>query len=272
MDLFGFECFPKNRIEQLFVNCLNEQMQYHYNQRVFVWEMLEQEEEHLPVTKLNFYDNKIAVDHLMNTPKGLFHIIDDATRGQYTADFITDTVGSRKSPYLQRFSATEFSVAHYSGKINYDTRDFIEKNRDFLPPEMMETMRLSECDIIKTLFTNALSKSGNLTMAMTEIEARSTSTGNKGAKWANALVSEKIKNRVSGNDESKIIQQKLKLIKLSIENEHPLPWTILSNPSHENYFGCLQSSILGNPQKSLGHLEQWWHSLCSLCALRPRLS
>ncbi|KAG5675871.1 hypothetical protein PVAND_005739 [Polypedilum vanderplanki] len=195
MDLFGFECFPKNQIEQLFVNCINEQMQYHYNQRVFVWEMLEQEEEHLPVTKLNFYDNKIAVDHLMNTPKGLFHIIDDATRGQYTSDFITDTIGTRKSPYLQRYSATEFSVAHYSGKINYNTRDFIEKNRDFLPPEMMETMRLSECEIVKTLFTNPLSKSGNLTMAMTEIEARSTSTSRKGAKWANALVNEKIKNR-----------------------------------------------------------------------------
>jgi myosin III len=70
MDLFGFECHKRNNIDQIFVNSLNEQMQYHFNQRCFVWEMIEQEEEHVPVTKLNFYDNKIAVDHLMSTQKG----------------------------------------------------------------------------------------------------------------------------------------------------------------------------------------------------------
>lgn len=79
MDLFGFECNQRNYFDQLIVNSLNEQMQYHFNQRSFVWEMIEQEEEHVPVTKLHFYDNKIAVDHLMNNPKGLFHVIDDAS-------------------------------------------------------------------------------------------------------------------------------------------------------------------------------------------------
>ncbi|CAG2068781.1 unnamed protein product, partial [Timema podura] len=40
IDLFGFECFKKNHLEQLIVNTLNEQLQYHYAQRVFVWEMV----------------------------------------------------------------------------------------------------------------------------------------------------------------------------------------------------------------------------------------
>lgn len=40
MDLFGFECFQKNGIEQLFVNSLNEQLQYHFTQRLFAWEMV----------------------------------------------------------------------------------------------------------------------------------------------------------------------------------------------------------------------------------------
>jgi myosin III len=40
LDLFGFECFQKNGIEQLFVNALNEQLQYHYTQRLFAWEMV----------------------------------------------------------------------------------------------------------------------------------------------------------------------------------------------------------------------------------------
>lgn len=109
-DMFGFECFHKNRIEQLMINSLNEQIQYHYSQRMFVWEMMEQvihfrnlhitfellirkfhykEEEEVPVTSLHFYDNKLAVDHLMSKPHGLFYLIDDATRGRHAQEFIT---------------------------------------------------------------------------------------------------------------------------------------------------------------------------------------
>jgi len=40
LDAFGIECFHKNNLEQLYVNCLNEQLQYHYNQRMFAWEMV----------------------------------------------------------------------------------------------------------------------------------------------------------------------------------------------------------------------------------------
>ncbi len=42
IDMFGFECFHKNHIEQLIVNSFNEQLQYLYNQKEFVWEMQEQ--------------------------------------------------------------------------------------------------------------------------------------------------------------------------------------------------------------------------------------
>lgn len=203
MDLFGFECQARNQIEQLFVNSINEQLQYHYNQRVFVWEMVEQEEEHIPFNKLNFYDNQIAVDHLMNSPKGLFHVIDDASRGSYTYDYITDAMVNRKSPYLKRHASHEFTVAHYTGKVMYNARDFVEKNRDFVPPEMLETMRLSDESIIKICFSNPLSKSGNLTMAMNE-DGR-VAGGNKKAKWAGALINEKSKNKVRKKHKKLII-------------------------------------------------------------------
>lgn len=41
--MFGFECFKRNGIEQLMVNTLNEQMQYHYNQITFANAAYEQE-------------------------------------------------------------------------------------------------------------------------------------------------------------------------------------------------------------------------------------
>lgn len=50
---------------------------------------------------------------------------------------ISDSINSKKSAHIQRISAHEFSVAHYTGKITYDARDLADKNRDFLPPEMV---------------------------------------------------------------------------------------------------------------------------------------
>lgn len=82
LDMFGFECYQKNEMEQLFVNTLNEQLQYSYNQKIFVWEMQEQEEEEVPITPLQYYDNKPTIDELLNKPDGLMYIIDDATRSK----------------------------------------------------------------------------------------------------------------------------------------------------------------------------------------------
>lgn len=87
--MFGFECFLRNHTEQLLINSLNEQLQYHYNQRMFAWEMLEQEEEQIPGTAYRYNDNKVAVDHLMTKPYGLFYLIDDATKGRMNYEYIT---------------------------------------------------------------------------------------------------------------------------------------------------------------------------------------
>lgn len=93
--MFGFECFHRNHVDQLMINSLNEQLQYHYNQRMFAWEMLEREEEQLPGAAYRYTDNRTAVDHLMSKPHGLFHIIDDATRGRMDHEYITGERGCR---------------------------------------------------------------------------------------------------------------------------------------------------------------------------------
>lgn len=46
---------------------------------------------------------------------------------------------NKKNTHVQRVSGHELSVAHYTGKITYDARQFSDKNRDFIPPEMVGT-------------------------------------------------------------------------------------------------------------------------------------
>lgn len=57
-DMFGFECLPRNNIDQLMINSLNEQLQYLYNQRMFAWELLELEEEQIPHSVYKYHNNK----------------------------------------------------------------------------------------------------------------------------------------------------------------------------------------------------------------------
>uniref|UniRef100_A0A1B6C2U7 Protein kinase domain-containing protein n=1 Tax=Clastoptera arizonana TaxID=38151 RepID=A0A1B6C2U7_9HEMI len=191
LDLFGFECFQKNGMEQLFINTLNEQIQYVYNQRIFVWEMQEQEEEMIPIQSLQFYDNKPTVDELMNKPDGLLYVIDEANKNSLGTDYIIEKLQTSKGPRVKMSNSKDFCVAHYTGKISYDTKDIPTKNHDFLPPEMIETMRVSTDSVIRTLFTNQLSRSGNLTIQSTQTDNQVASCPGKKKRWGAALIAER---------------------------------------------------------------------------------
>ncbi|XP_013133964.1 PREDICTED: neither inactivation nor afterpotential protein C isoform X1 [Papilio polytes] len=165
LDMFGFECFHRNRLEQLIVNTTNEQIQFLYNQRIFAWEMQEEEQEGIQVAPLHYYDNKSSVDQLMARPAGIFYLLDEASRNGNGQEFIISAIRtSNKGPYIKMSGSHEFSVAHYTGKVNYDAREMADKNKDFLPPEMIETMRASLNPTLQQLFKNKLTKTGNVTI------------------------------------------------------------------------------------------------------------
>ncbi|KAF4517215.1 hypothetical protein B566_EDAN005269 [Ephemera danica] len=201
LDLFGFECFQRNNLEQLIVNSLNEQLQYHYTQRLFAWEMQEREEEEVSnvAERLTYYNNRPTVDLLMAKPEGIVWLVDEATRKQQGAPFIVESLRKVKSTFCQTSANdNEFSVAHYTGKVTYDARDFYDKNRDFVPPEVTETMRLSNNSTIKEIFTNPLTRTGNLTQSKLDVAAAEAAAPNSGegrprrnSKWSAALLSDK---------------------------------------------------------------------------------
>lgn len=101
-----------------------------------------------------------------------------------------------KEPYVHVSSSKSFSVAHYSGTVSYQLKDVLEKNRDFLAPEVVETMRISKDNVIKDLFINRLTKSGNLTVCKEKALIVKTKN-NKTSRWGAALVAEKTPIRVS---------------------------------------------------------------------------
>lgn len=154
----------------------------------------EQEEEDIPTQRLRFYDNKEVIDQLMSKENGLFHIIDDASRQLQDAQYILERIREYKSSvYVKPVSSHEFTVAHYTGKLIYDASEIAAKNRDFVPPEMIGTMRFSSHDAVKEMFTNKLTKSGNLTIVHNHSFTEEKTSKKK---W-NALMQESSKFRVN---------------------------------------------------------------------------
>lgn len=69
-----------------------------------------------------------------------------------------------RSDYYIRHKANglDFTVQHYAGRVSYDASSFLEKNRNFLPPEVVQLLRTSSNPTIQFLFSCPLTKTGNL--------------------------------------------------------------------------------------------------------------
>ncbi|CAH1975462.1 unnamed protein product [Acanthoscelides obtectus] len=168
LDYFGFECFKNNGISQLMVNSFNELLHYHFLQRTFAWELADLKTENIEFTPIKYYNNKSTLNELLEKPEGVLSIIDDASKKGLSSTYISDNICNQEKQKVFIYDASSFTIAHYTGKVTYNCNEMASKNRDFLPPEIIETMRMSENPIISMLFTNKLDRTGNLILSFEE--------------------------------------------------------------------------------------------------------
>ncbi|XP_045471088.1 neither inactivation nor afterpotential protein C isoform X2 [Harmonia axyridis] len=168
LDYSGFECFKTNELWQLFINIFNEQMQHYYTQRIFKWEMVDLNEDSIEYEPIVYYNNQKVLDTLLGRSDGIFNIIGQASKLEYNGKYITEYISNMDCGHITTSKYMEFSISHYTGTLNYNAKEMPDKNRDFLPPEIVETMRCSNNSFIKALFTGKLNKCGNLIVELEE--------------------------------------------------------------------------------------------------------
>lgn len=213
LDIFGFENFTRNSFEQLCINIANEQIQYYFNQHIFTWEQQEYMAEGVPVDLVEFSDNRPVLDMLLSRPMGLLALLDEESRFPRSTDrsligklfnhknikssfliILLVNIDECYFYYLIYFSILEkfhrnikskfyvrpksnavcFAIHHFAGRVVYQADGFLEKNRNFLPPEVVQLMRQSQYDIIRFLFQCPITKTGNLFSSFHgDMEARS---------------------------------------------------------------------------------------------------
>ncbi|CAM4802321.1 unnamed protein product [Rotaria magnacalcarata] len=188
LDLFGFETFESNSYEQLCINIANEQLQYFFRQHTFAWEMKEYENEQIEKTayrdNFDFPNNRSILDMCLSKPIGLLALLDEESRFPQSTEFTlvnkwrenlnsshftimsTSSSLSRKTLKRQKTLSLDlqplFTISHYAGKIEYSAKDFLEKNRDYVPMEIIDLLLQSDDHLVNLLFRSRLRKTGSV--------------------------------------------------------------------------------------------------------------
>lgn len=154
LDIFGFEDFKTNSLEQFCINYTNEKLQNLYISYVFKAEKVSFEEEGLGgfLSMIKYTDNQPIIDMLDKKPTGIFHLInsvgmtakDDGKDDEKLVDQITKA--HEKSPYMsfEKLRKEVFCIKHTAKKVTYYSPGFTEKNKDELPKNLLEAME--DCD------------------------------------------------------------------------------------------------------------------------------
>lgn len=161
LDIFGFEFFEHNSFEQLCINYCNEKLQGHFNDFIFKLEQEEYRRENLDVSQVEFVDNGEVLATLEDRQNGVFAILDEENRLPRGTDegFLTKTLKhtnnflvAPKASRKDKTAAFTFIVVHYAGNVAYDSRGFLEKNRDLLLPDLATLGSQSSFPFMSNLF------------------------------------------------------------------------------------------------------------------------
>uniref|UniRef100_A0AAY4CZV6 Myosin VIIAa n=1 Tax=Denticeps clupeoides TaxID=299321 RepID=A0AAY4CZV6_9TELE len=162
LDIFGFENFSVNSFEQLCINFANENLQQFFVRHVFKLEQEEYNLENINWQHIEFTDNQDALDMIAIKPMNIISLIDEESKFPKG----TDTTMLNKLNSQHKLNTnyippkntyeTQFGIQHFAGVVYYETRGFLEKNRDTLHGDIIQLVHSSKNKFIKQIFQHSL--------------------------------------------------------------------------------------------------------------------
>uniref|UniRef100_A0A8C8RLK9 Myosin VIIA n=1 Tax=Pelusios castaneus TaxID=367368 RepID=A0A8C8RLK9_9SAUR len=158
LDIFGFENFTVNSFEQLCINFANENLQQFFVRHVFKLEQEEYNLENINWQHIEFTDNQEALDMIAIKPMNIISLIDEESKFPKG----TDTTMLHKLNSQHKLNTnyippknnyeTQFGINHFAGVVYYETKGFLEKNRDTLHGDIIQLVHSSKNKFIKQIF------------------------------------------------------------------------------------------------------------------------
>ncbi|CAN0898359.1 XI-C [Linum grandiflorum] len=157
LDIYGFESFQYNSFEQLCINYTNEKLQQHFNQHVFKSEQEEYTKEEIDWRYIEFVDNRDILNLIEKKSGGIIALLDEAclvpkSTHETFAQRLYQTFKDHKRFIKPKLARSEFTLVHYAGEVQYQSDQFLDKNKDYVVPEHQDLLSASECPFIQRLF------------------------------------------------------------------------------------------------------------------------
>jgi hypothetical protein len=166
LDIFGFEIFASNSLEQLLINLANEKLQRFFLDSVFRYEQAHYEAEQIEWVPVEVPDNGPIVAAIEDVPNGVLALLDEqcwlGERGSDTT--LCNLLNQRNTVCAAAFAALDqkararfnpkvnFTLAHFVAPVTYTTTEFLEKNRDSVFEELSRALVASGAPLVQTLF------------------------------------------------------------------------------------------------------------------------
>ncbi|XP_014386985.1 PREDICTED: unconventional myosin-XIX isoform X3 [Myotis brandtii] len=159
LDVYGFESFPDNSLEQLCINYANEKLQQHFVAHYLKAQQEEYALEGLEWSFVNYQDNQTCLDLIEGTPISICSLLNEECRlnrpssaAQLQTRIESALAGSPCLGHDKLSREPSFIVVHYAGPVRYHTAGLVEKNKDPVPPELTRLLQQSEDPLLKVLF------------------------------------------------------------------------------------------------------------------------
>uniref|UniRef100_A0A8C8AH26 Myosin VIIB n=1 Tax=Otus sunia TaxID=257818 RepID=A0A8C8AH26_9STRI len=161
LDIFGFENFSNNSFEQLCINIANEHLQQFFVHHVFKLEQEEYLAEHIAWNNIDFTDNRQALEVIALKPMNIISLIDEESKfpkgTEATMLVKINSLHGKSKVYIPPKSDhdTKFGINHFAGVVFYESKDFLEKNRDTLSANVMQVVHSSKNKFLREIFHGA---------------------------------------------------------------------------------------------------------------------
>ena len=151
LDIFGFEDFKINSLEQFCINFTNEKLQQLYINYIFKSEHREFVEEGLEsfIGLITFQDNQAIIDLFDKPPYGIFLLLDEATTLKSSEDkrLLETIVKTHKDNPCFKAPKSVFEifiVVHSAKNVEYNITGFRRKNKDEINQEIEDAVTHSK--------------------------------------------------------------------------------------------------------------------------------
>lgn len=189
LDIFGFEIFKVNSLEQLMINFTNEKLQQLFNFRVFKEEERVYKTENIQFGNIDYTDNQPILDLIEGGPRskprklpmGILMTLNEEAKTPNGSEqgFISKLVRTHQSSrFFRKSSGPKFVLTHYAGDVTYNVKGFMDKNADTLSPDLLNLVSSSKVKLLSGFVPKSMSSGKRkATLAMQFIKSLSNLMG-----------------------------------------------------------------------------------------------